>query len=256
MSSNLNTYRINAINSAFIKSSVSIKDSINTQCSEVAILGRSNVGKSSFINMLLNSNLAKSSSTPGKTRLINFFKTTLRVEFLGNLTIDSKEDVNAESRGDLKQDSNNFIESKLQNFIILDSKNYENNKLEIPLVIIDFPGFGYAKVDKKTRQNWDKNLSEFLLKRASIKLFCHLIDARHRSLQIDSDISHFLESILSKRGDYDILQIYTKADKLKKNELHALRKNGNLTISNIKKNPSDLQNIYAKIITKTLGCEV
>ena len=41
---------------------------------EVAIAGRSNVGKSSLINRLLNrKNLAKSSSTPGKTRMINYF---------------------------------------------------------------------------------------------------------------------------------------------------------------------------------------
>lgn len=41
---------------------------------EIAIVGRSNVGKSSLINHLLrNSNLAKTSSTPGKTKSINFF---------------------------------------------------------------------------------------------------------------------------------------------------------------------------------------
>jgi GTP-binding protein len=41
---------------------------------EIAFVGRSNVGKSSLINMLLNrKGLAKTSSTPGKTRLINFF---------------------------------------------------------------------------------------------------------------------------------------------------------------------------------------
>lgn len=44
--------------------------------SEMVILGRSNVGKSSFINTLLGKNLAKSSATPGKTRLANFFSTT------------------------------------------------------------------------------------------------------------------------------------------------------------------------------------
>ena len=41
---------------------------------EVAVIGRSNVGKSSLINTLFNrKNLAKISSTPGKTRLINYF---------------------------------------------------------------------------------------------------------------------------------------------------------------------------------------
>jgi len=41
---------------------------------EVAFLGRSNVGKSSLINSLLGEKLAKTSSTPGRTRSINFFQ--------------------------------------------------------------------------------------------------------------------------------------------------------------------------------------
>jgi GTP-binding protein len=41
---------------------------------EVAFLGRSNVGKSSVINSLLGAKLAKTSSTPGRTRAINFFE--------------------------------------------------------------------------------------------------------------------------------------------------------------------------------------
>ena len=42
---------------------------------EIAIVGRSNVGKSSFINAITNNGkLAKTSSTPGRTRLINFFE--------------------------------------------------------------------------------------------------------------------------------------------------------------------------------------
>src|SRR5271156_4773739 len=41
---------------------------------EVAFLGRSNVGKSSVINSLLGSKIAKTSRTPGRTRAINFFE--------------------------------------------------------------------------------------------------------------------------------------------------------------------------------------
>src|SRR6476660_7901956 len=41
---------------------------------EVAFLGRSNVGKSSVINSLLGAKIAKTSSTPGRTRSINFFE--------------------------------------------------------------------------------------------------------------------------------------------------------------------------------------
>jgi GTP-binding protein len=58
----------------FIKSAQGVKDSLPEDRSEVVFMGRSNVGKSSTINTLTNrKNLAKSSSTPGKTQLINFF---------------------------------------------------------------------------------------------------------------------------------------------------------------------------------------
>ncbi len=68
---------IRIINASFITSATSIKDSISEGISEAVFLGRSNVGKSSFINSLTDrKNLAKSSSTPGKTKLINFFEIT------------------------------------------------------------------------------------------------------------------------------------------------------------------------------------
>ena len=62
------------VRAEFLKSAQSISDSVEESLSEVVFLGRSNVGKSSTINLLAGrKNLAKSSSTPGKTRLINFF---------------------------------------------------------------------------------------------------------------------------------------------------------------------------------------
>lgn len=64
------------VESNFIKSAQSINDSLPEDMSEVVFLGRSNVGKSSTLNGLTQrKNLAKSSATPGKTQLINFFET-------------------------------------------------------------------------------------------------------------------------------------------------------------------------------------
>lgn len=57
----------------FIKSAVFPKDYPPVKKAEVAIAGRSNAGKSSFLNALGGGRLAKVSSTPGKTRLLNFF---------------------------------------------------------------------------------------------------------------------------------------------------------------------------------------
>ena len=63
----------------FIKSEADAKAYAGFSMPEIAVVGRSNVGKSSFINMLANNKkLAKTSSTPGRTRLINFF------EFVGS----------------------------------------------------------------------------------------------------------------------------------------------------------------------------
>jgi len=68
------------VNATFIKSAQSIRDSLEESMSEVVFLGRSNVGKSSTINTLTGrKNLAKSSSTPGKTQLINFFDVEYRL---------------------------------------------------------------------------------------------------------------------------------------------------------------------------------
>jgi len=69
------------IEASFIKSAQSINDSLEDTVSEVVFLGRSNVGKSSTINGLTSrKSLAKSSATPGKTQLINFFDVKYRVD--------------------------------------------------------------------------------------------------------------------------------------------------------------------------------
>ncbi len=62
------------INAKFIKSASKKAEFIVDDLPQVSVVGRSNVGKSSLINMLTNiKNLAKTSSTPGRTRLVNYF---------------------------------------------------------------------------------------------------------------------------------------------------------------------------------------
>lgn len=63
------------LNGKFIISAEKLSQCPNFDLPEYPLLGRSNVGKSSFINALANhKKLAKTSNTPGKTRLINFFE--------------------------------------------------------------------------------------------------------------------------------------------------------------------------------------
>lgn len=67
------------INAAFLTSAQSLKDSPSPDMAEIAFIGRSNVGKSSLLNSLTKrKTLAKSSSTPGKTQLINYFDITFK----------------------------------------------------------------------------------------------------------------------------------------------------------------------------------
>ncbi|NOX16224.1 MAG: YihA family ribosome biogenesis GTP-binding protein [Epsilonproteobacteria bacterium] len=167
---------IRIIEAEFITSAQKIDDSLPDDTSEVVFLGRSNVGKSSFINALANKkSLAKSSSTPGKTRLINFFD----IKFL--------------------KDGEKFIAR-----------------------FVDLPGFGYAKVSKSIKNEWQKNLTDFLQKRKSIRLFVHLVDSRHPNLDIDNMVHDFLNANI--RADQKMVQIFTKSDKLNQKEKNALKR--------------------------------
>ncbi|WP_231229862.1 ribosome biogenesis GTP-binding protein YihA/YsxC [Helicobacter pylori] len=162
-------------NAHFLTSSSQLSQCPASLTSEMVILGRSNVGKSSFINTLLGKNLAKSSATPGKTRLANFFSTTW----------EDKE-----------------------------------NALRATFNVIDLPGFGYAKVSKSLKKEWEGFLWELLSVRVSIKLFIHLVDARHLNLEIDKNAKENIQALL--RSDQAYLSLFTKFDKLNKNEQHRL----------------------------------
>ena len=201
---------IRALSAKFITSSPSIKEAPSFVTSEVVFLGRSNVGKSSLINALVNQkNLAKSSSTPGKTQLINFFEAE-------------------------------FCEEK-----------EESEKEKFKLILVDLPGFGYAKVAKSKHDEWRKNLDEFLKFRSDIRLFIHLIDARHFYLDIDVNVDSYLKSFL--RADQKILNLYTKSDKLNQSQKSAIMKfdTSGILVSTLSK--SGIDKAREAIINHALG---
>ena len=135
---------------------------------EVAFLGRSNVGKSSLLNALCGSKgLARVSSAPGRTQLLNFFHVS------GGASADEAKE----------------------------------------LLLVDLPGYGYAKVPENVRRSWAKLVTSYLTKREALSLCVFLVDARHEPMEGDHTLRAFLE-----HHDRPYLLVATKSDKLGRGE--------------------------------------
>jgi len=149
------------ISAAYIISSATYKQCPPADKPEYAFIGRSNVGKSSLINMITGkSKLAKTSGTPGKTQLINHF------EIISN-----------------------------------DKKKWN---------ITDLPGYGYATVSQKARNNWSNMIESYIRKRENLVCLFVLIDSRHTPQAIDLE---FINSL----GEWQVpfVIVFTKSDKNK-----------------------------------------
>lgn len=231
----------------FIISATNFSQSPHFALSEVAFLGRSNVGKSSLINALTRQkNLAKSSATPGKTRLINFFEVNFKLNLKEqNSSENALENLSANLNSNSKQDLNSQG-NESQNLSVNSSQSDK-----FTLIFVDLPGFGYAKVSHAQRAEWDKNLDEFLKKRQAIRLFVHLRDARHENLALDESINEYLQSL--KSPSQSILQVFTKADKLNQSQKARLNKTypNALLVSSAKN--TGLAQLENALITHTLG---
>ena len=256
----------------FIISATNFSQSPHFALSEVAFLGRSNVGKSSLINALTRQkNLAKSSSTPGKTRLINFFEVSFKLNLkeqnlsenaLENLgaNLNSKQNLNSQGKEsqNLNLNKNSSQNAEFQSENSKENLNsHENSSTnsspsdKFTLIFVDLPGFGYAKVSHAQRAEWDKNLDEFLKKRQAIRLFVHLRDARHENLALDESINEYLQSL--KSPSQSILQVFTKADKLNQSQKTRLcRTYPNALLVSSAKN-TGLAQLENALITHTLG---
>jgi len=119
---------------------------------EYAFIGRSNVGKSSLINMLCNNDkLAKTSAAPGKTQLINHFG----VESTSSKSSNAKRNINS-------------------------------------WYIVDLPGYGFAKVSQTDRRRWQQMIENYLRKRENLVNVFVLIDSRHTPQKIDIEFINTL----------------------------------------------------------------
>jgi GTP-binding protein len=145
----------------FVLSSSDVKKCPKPDRPEFAFIGRSNVGKSSLINLLTKrKNLAKTSGQPGKTQTINHF--------------------------------------------IIDETWY----------LVDLPGYGYAKTSQTKRAGFGKMIEQYVLTRENLNCLFVLIDSRLEPQKIDLE---FIQWTGTK--EVAICLVFTKADKLKKNEL-------------------------------------
>lgn len=109
---------------------------------EIAFAGKSNVGKSSLINSLMNrKNLARTSSEPGKTQTVNFY----RIEALSEKETDEET----------------------------------GKKKPLDLYFVDLPGYGYAKASKTEVEKWGKMIEKYLNRSQMLKVVFLLIDIRH-----------------------------------------------------------------------------
>lgn len=128
---------------------------------EIAFAGKSNVGKSSLINALMNRKaLARTSATPGKTQTINF---------------------------------------------------YNINDI---MYLVDLPGYGYAKVSEREKEQWGKLIERYLNTSKQLKAVFLLIDIRHEPSANDRMM---YEWILAQ--GYEPIIIATKLDKLKRSQV-------------------------------------
>jgi GTP-binding protein len=146
---------------SFVVSNAKVSDCPKSTLPEFAFIGRSNVGKSSLINMLTDrKQLAKTSGKPGKTQLINHF---------------------------------------------LINKNWH---------LVDLPGYGYARVSKKTKKEFQSYITSYFLERKQLINAFVLIDIRHEPQTIDLE---FMEWMGTQQIPFSI--IFTKADKLSENNI-------------------------------------
>ena len=158
-----------AINSEFCWGGVNIKAIPDFELPEVALWGRSNVGKSTFLNRLASRKaLARTSSAPGKTREFNFYKVEL-------------EDTDAQRHR---------------------------------LMVIDLPGFGYAKFAKSQRESIAKNSIELLSSRSNLSLIVLLNDIRRQAQDDELAVQQIASDL-----NCPLLILATKSDKIKRSEL-------------------------------------
>ena len=166
---------------------------------EVAFWGRSNVGKSSLLNSVWgHKNLARTSSEPGKTQTINYYKAVL-----SGITGASSDTGAADSTSGASSDTG----------AANSTSNTSSDTGTGELYMVDLPGYGYAKTSRETAKKWMTMIRKYLENSQALRVVFLLIDSRHDPTEKDIEQFRLLFSL-----GFNPLIIATKVDKLKKNE--------------------------------------
>ena len=148
---------------------------------EIAFAGKSNVGKSSLINSLMNrKNLARTSAQPGKTQTVNFYHVSCYHEW------------QAEQEDGTKT----------------------KERTEGSLYFVDLPGYGYARANEEVKAQWGKMIEKYLHTSKMLKVVFLLIDIRHEPSGNDK---HMYQWILEQ--GYEPVIIATKLDKINRSQV-------------------------------------
>jgi GTP-binding protein len=145
----------------FVRGCADIADLPPPRSPEVAFVGRSNVGKSTLINLLTGrKSLARVSKTPGRTRELNFFRASWE------------------------------------------------------LMLVDLPGYGYARVSREETARWTELLFAYLRGRPNLRRAFLLIDSRRGPLESDINVMDLFD-----RAAVSFQAVMTKCDKPSKSEI-------------------------------------
>jgi len=135
------------------------------------------------------------------------------IAFIGRSNVGKSSLINSLCRRNgLARTSGTPGKTQTINYFHLIGKLADQSRLEFMLV--DLPGYGYAKRAQSARSTWSKFIEEYWLKSIRLSLVCHLIDARHPPMESDINVYRWLIA-----HGLNVQVVATKADKIAKTRL-------------------------------------